>query len=222
MPQRCSPVATIDPETVKRDSEAIIRDAGGEICDWLPFLNEDHKPRELDAVVRRALILNAMLQIYFKAPIAVIKDWITVNGLADDLSASEREILDKEDDDLTEQERINLYWYIEGLWTLVWAGQLIDELPFDEGVGNDLASLCPALQRNEDGSKLSKKMRLRSREELYRMHDLYFRLHWWTRNSQLTGKDTGAVRLDIIMERRKALAWLMDPDCDWDNVEMST
>lgn len=163
-----------------------------------------------------------MLQIYFKAPIAVIKDWITHNGLADGLSGSEREILEKEDDDLTDQERINLYWYIEALWTLVWAGQLIPDLPFAEGVGNILASLCPAIHRNEDGSKLSKKMILRSRDELFRMLDLYYRLHWWTRNSQLTGKDTGAVRLDIIMERRKALEWIMDPACDWDNVEMST
>jgi len=215
-------VPTVDPEAVKRDSEAIIRRAGGEICDWLPFLDRDAKPRDLEAVVRRALILNAMLQIHFKAPVAVIKDWITRNGLVDDLSDSEREILDKEDDDLTEQERINLYWYIEGLWTLVWAGQLVAELPFDEGVGNILASLCPALQRNEDGSKLSKKMRLRPRDELFRMLDLHYRLHWWTRNSHLTGKDTGAVRLDIIMERRKALEWVMDPACDWDDVEMST
>ncbi len=102
------------------------------------------------------------------------------------------------------------------------AGQLIDELRFDEGVGNILASLCPALQRNEDGSKLSTKMRLRSREELFRELDLYYRLHWWTRNSRLTGKDTGAVRLDIIVERRKALEWVMDPACDWDRVDMST
>ena len=62
------PLAAIDPEAVKRDSEAIIRRTGGEICDWLPFLDRDAKPREVEAVVRRALILNAMLQIYFKAP----------------------------------------------------------------------------------------------------------------------------------------------------------
>lgn len=71
----------LDPEAVKRDSEAIIRRAGGDMCDCLPFLERDAKPRELDAVVRRTLILNAMLQIYFKAPVAVIKDWITRNRL---------------------------------------------------------------------------------------------------------------------------------------------
>lgn len=215
-------MAAIDPEAVKRDSEEIIRRAGGDICDWLPFLDAEATPREVDAIVRRALILNAMLQIYFKAPIHVIKEWIRRNGLEGDLSVSERAILDKEDDELTEQKRIELYWCIEGLWALAWVGQLIDDLPFDEPVGDELASLCPALQHNEDGSKFSNKMRLRSREELFRMHDLYYRLHWWTRNSQLTGKETGAVSLDIIMERRKALEWVMDPACDWDNVESGT
>lgn len=116
----------------------------------------------------------------------------------------------------------NLYWYIEALWALMWVGRLIDELPFDEGVGSELASLCPAIQRNEAGTKLSGNMQLRTREDLFRMLDLYYRLHWWPWNSQLNGKDTGSVRLDVIMERRKALEWVMDPSCDWDNVEMST
>lgn len=215
-------MTVIDPVTVKHESEAIILRAGGQICDWLPHLDRDHQPRDLDAVVRRALILNAMLQIYFKAPVAVIKEWITRHGLGDALSQSERTILEKDNDGLTEQERINLYWYIEALWTMVWAGQLIPGLPFDEGVGDVLASLCPKLQHDEDGSKFSKNMRLRSRDELFRMLDLYFRLHWWTRNAHLTGQNTGVVRLDIMMERRKALEWIMDPECDWDNVEQGT
>jgi hypothetical protein len=54
------------------------------------------------------------------------------------------------------------------------------------------------------------------------MLDLYFRLHWWTRDGQLNGYETGDVRLDIIMERRKALEWVLDDSCDWDNVELST
>ena len=103
----------------------------------------------------------------------------------------------------------------------MWTGELIDAMPFNEGVGNILASLCPAIQRDEDGTKLSR-MRLRPRDELFRTLDLYYRLHWWTENARLTGKDTGVVRNDIIMERRKALEWILDPGCDWDNVELST
>jgi hypothetical protein len=65
-------------------------------------------------------------------------------------------------------------------------------------------------------------MQLRSQDDLIRMRDLYYRLHWWVRDAQLQGQDTGDVCIDIIMERRKALEWAMDADYDWDSVELST
>ncbi len=215
-------MAALNPQIVKSESEAIILRAGGEICDWLPILDGDAQPRKLAAVVRRALILNALLQIHFEAPVEVIRDWIERHGLADDLAASERTILAKDNGDLSKQQRIDLYWYIEALWALAWVGSLVDDLPFDEGVQDSLASFSPNLQDDENGSKYAGKMRLRPRDEIFRMLDLYYRLHWWTFNSHLTGKDTGNVQLDIIMERRKALEWVMDPACDWDSVDLGT
>jgi hypothetical protein len=142
--------------------------------------------------------------------------------LDNELVESEQAILGKSNADLTEQEKANLFWYLEALWALAWAGSLIDQLPFDKPVGNNLASLLPNLQQNEDGSKFLKRMRLRPHDELFRMLDLYYRLHWWTRNAQLQGQSTGNVSIDIIMERRKALEWLLNAEDDWDNVEMST
>lgn len=215
-------MSNFNPKAIKRESEAIILKAGGQICDWLPFIDTDLKPRDLNAVIARSLILNAMLQIYFEAPMSIIRDWIARNGLNNELSASERTLLAKVNGKLSKQELANLGWSMEALWALVWAGSLINKLPFDQGVQNSLASLCPNLQRNEDGSKFKKNMRLRSHEELYRMLDLYYRLHWWTRNAQLTNQKTGKVSIDIIMERRKVLEWIMDGSCDWDSVELST
>ena len=215
-------MATIDTEAIKRDNEAIIRRHGGEICDWLPWPDPDAPQRDVQAVARRALVLSAMLQIAFKAPIPIIKRWISANGLEADLVESERAILNKSNADLTEQEQANLFWYLEALWALAWAGSLIDQLPFDKPVGDNLASLSPNLQKNEDGSKFLKRMRMRPHEELFRVLDLYYRLHWWTRNAQLRGQQTGHVSIDIIMERRKALEWVLNAEDDWDNVEMST
>lgn len=212
----------IDTVAVKRENEVIIRKHGGQICDWLPSPDPTSRARDVQAVARRALILNAMLQIAFKAPVQIIKQWIAANGLDEDLVESERQILQKSDKDLTDQELTNLAWYVEALWTLAWTGGLIDEIPFDKPVGDNLASLCPNLQRNEDGSKILKRMGLRPHGEMFRMLDLYFRLHWWTRNAQLTGDATGDVSIDVIMERRKALEWVMNAENDWDNVEMST
>src|SRR5687767_4054514 len=67
----------IDTEAIKRDNEAIIRMHGGQICDWLPSPDPDAPQRDVGAVARRALILNAMLQVAFKAPIPIIKRWIS-------------------------------------------------------------------------------------------------------------------------------------------------
>ena len=212
----------IDCELIKRENEALIRAHGGEICDWLPSPDQDTPARDAQAAARRALVLNAMLQIAFKAPISVIRQWIASNGLDGELSSSEREILDKGDGDLTEQERTNLYWYIEALWALAWAAGKVEDLDFNKPVGRELASLMPNLRENESGEAFMSRAKLRPRLELFRMTDLYYRLHWWTRTAQLHGEPSGDVSLDIVMERRKALEWLMNDDGSWDDVELST
>jgi hypothetical protein len=56
-------------------------------------------------LIDRALILNALVNIYFKAPIYIIKEWIERHNLTLSLSSSEKELLDKENDELTEQEK---------------------------------------------------------------------------------------------------------------------
>ncbi|WPH23472.1 DUF4272 domain-containing protein [Variovorax paradoxus] len=212
----------IDCERIKRENEALIRVHGGEICDWLPSPDQDTPGRDAQAAARRALVLNAMLQIAFKAPISVIREWIASNGLEGELSSSERAILDKDDGDLTEQERTNLYWYIEALWALAWAAGKVEDLAFNKPVGPELASLMPNLRENERSEAFMSRAKLRPRQELFRMNDLYYRLHWWTRTAQLHGEPSGDVSLDIVMERRKALEWLLNDDGSWDDVELST
>lgn len=46
----------------------------------------------------------------------------------------------------------------------------------------------------------------------------YHRLHWRTRDDRLNGRDSGDVDLSVIMERRKSLEWILDAECDWDDV----
>jgi hypothetical protein len=213
--------ATIDFIGVKKRSEAVVQKAGGRTCDWLPVI-EMTKVRDLGAVVDRALVLNALLHLYFRAPSPIIARWIDRESLRGALSVRESKILVKPTESLTEQERIDMYWYIEALWATLWATRLIDDMPFDHGVADFMATLCPNLERNEDGSKFRQRMELRPYAELYAMRDLSYRFHWWTRDAQLKGEDTGAVRLDIVMERRKALEWILDREADWDDMPLCT
>jgi Domain of unknown function (DUF4272) len=211
----------IDPVAVKKRSEATVLKAGGKICDWLPVI-EMTKARDLGAVVDRALVLNALLHLYFRAPSPIIAKWIDRESLRGALSVKESELLAKPTESLTEQEHIDLYWYIEGLWATLWATGLIDDMPFDRGVEDFMVTLCPNLQRNEDGTKFRRRMELRPYPELYAMRDLSYRFHWWARDAQLKGEATGAVRLDVVMERRKVLEWILDCEADWDDMPLCT
>ncbi|OZI44005.1 DUF4272 domain-containing protein [Bordetella genomosp. 4] len=212
----------IDFQRIKQQNEQVILAHGGEICDWLPVLDGNASIRNVNCVARRALVLNAMLQIAFNAPIAIVRQWISDNGLDGTLSHSERAVLAKANEELTQQERTDLYWSIEALWALAWVTGKIDHLAFNEPVGPGLASLMPKLQVNESGNAFLNLAKLRSGEELIRMTDLYSRLHWWTRTVQLHGQPSGDVSMDIIMERRKALEWVINDNESWDDVELST
>ncbi len=212
---------SVDPQKIKERSESMVLAAGGRICDWLPVIDFT-ETRDLMDVVDRALVLNALLNLYFGAPSEIIAKWIDREGLRGVLSAKERELLKKPAATMTEQERIDIYWYIEALWAFMWATNVIEDMPFDRSVEDFMANLCPNLQADEDASKFRLRMKLRPYAELYAMRDLCFRFHWWTRDAHLNGQDTGAVRLDVVMERRRALEWILDRQSDWDDVPLNT
>lgn len=213
---------SLEPHHVKAESERIIRALGGDVLDGLPWLDRTH-PREAGEVADRALAMNALLQIYFGAPTNVIDAWITSNNLRASLSRRESQILRKSNTELSEQEKIDLYWYVESLWTLAWAGQLIPDIQIPEPVGDGLASLLPNLQVGETGERFRSRFVLRPSPELYQMLDLYYRAHWYARDGQLSGYDTGAFDIDIIMERRKALEWICDRQVsDWEEAPLHT
>src|SRR6187402_928267 len=90
----------IDVLAVKAESERVILKLGGEILDWLPYVGEGPL-RNREEIVNRSLILNAMINTAFKAPIFIIRGWISTNGLEDYISPKERLLLAKSNDQLT-------------------------------------------------------------------------------------------------------------------------
>jgi hypothetical protein len=212
----------MDPAEVKARSEGLIRSLGGKTLDWLPWLDRSD-PRETAEVAERTLAMHALLGIYFQAPVAVIAKWIQDNGLGHVLSRRERALLGTPEAELTQQDRIDLYWYLEALWAFAWAGQLIPELPIDKPVGDELASLLPDIENGEGGAEFRAAFLLRPFGDIFQMLDVYFRAHWYARDGHLNGYSTGVFNLDIILERRKALEWIADRTIeDWDETPEST
>jgi hypothetical protein len=210
---------TNSAKDTRERSNKIVMDAGGGTCGALPLLGLEGKTRSLKELIGRASVMSGMLRLHFEVPFPVIRDWIDSNDLSAYLSDREKGILSREV--LSEQESIDLNWYIESLWALMWAGGLVEELPFDECADDRMAGMCPN-PLSEDTSKFSKTMKVRGREEIRDMLDLYYCLHWYTEDRRINEEDAEGFDADIIMERRKALEWVFDKKLDWDDVPMDT
>lgn len=211
----------IDTDDIKAASESAVRRSGGQVCDWLPYI-EPTTLRDANDVTARALVLNAMINIYFGAPTAVIRAWIARHGLADALSPVEADILSRSEDALTEQERINLYWYLEALWAFMWATGMVQAMDFTRPIPDTMATMCPNLERDEGPEKFTASMNLRDYETLYKERDLYYRVMWWARELSLTGRTDPKFDLSRTMERRRALEWIMDTSLEWDDLPLNT
>jgi hypothetical protein len=205
----------VDPARVKPEPERRLADAGVEVDPGPPIAPRRLRP--LEQVAGRALVMNALINVHFRAPVEVVRRWVEANGVTEHLSPRERALLAKPNAEVMPRERTELRGYVEGLWALLWAGGLADDLSPGRAVPAGMATLVPSLKANEDGSKLSRRMRLRPSPELLGMLDLY-------RGLQSGGDESGdeepaaGASVDAAGERRKALEWLMDPRTDWDDV----
>lgn len=175
-------------------------------------LADDHA-RPPEQVVGRALVMNALLNLHFRAPVEVVRRWVEANGVAEHLSPRERALLAKPNAEVTPQERAELRGYMEGLWALLWAGGVAYDLSPDRAVPTDMARLVPSLKKNEGASMLSGRVRLRSAAELAGMRDEYER-RYGTIMNDLSPPD----HITRVEQRRKALAWVLDPTADWDTM----
>jgi hypothetical protein len=210
----------INREEIKKINDAIIAQKGYRVNDWLPIL-EIPTLKDIEEIKGRMSVMNALINIAFEAPTYIIREWIENNNLVKFLSNSEKEILKKENDDLTDFEVSSLSWYLESLWAFLWVTKMIDKLDAEIHVGDNLALLVPNLQKGEDNLKIENIKEIRSEIEIYTMLDYYFRLHWYCVDERLIGKQA-KLNEGQIYERRKSLEWVNNIENDWDNAEMST
>lgn len=207
-------------EKIKVENDTLIRNKGYRVNDWLPYL-ESTSLKPLEDIKGRILVMTALVNIAFEAPVEVIKDWIEKHNLSKHLSDWEKEILAKKNHDLTDFERSSLMWYLESLWALLWVTKMIDTLEAENHVGDNMASLLPNLQVGDNTEKIDNINEVRSEIEIYTMLDYYFRLHWYCVDERMNGRQP-KLNEGQIYERRKSLEWVHDVESIWDEVEMST
>jgi len=211
----------IKPEDVKLKNTKLLRSNGIDVIEHLPYLDAPSF-RDSEQIAKRMMVQLAIFQLHLEAPNQIIKKWIEDNELSDFLTADEMRYLQSDYQDLPEQDQIDIYWYVEAIWTFAWIGGLHNKLTLNTGVEDSLASMTPKIEKNESAASFIRKFKLRNRLEIFEILDKFYRAHWFARNNDLTGKESDKVDLDIIIERRKALEYTCYNEYEWESISLDT
>ena len=94
---------------IKTANDKLISEKGYKFNQWLPIL-ETPAMRPIEEIRARMAVMNALINIAFEAPTYLMKDWIENNNLVAYLSEEEKEILETENEDLTQIQVNSLLW----------------------------------------------------------------------------------------------------------------
>jgi hypothetical protein len=203
---------------LKRVSEIRLKSLGISVPAHLPEIesDEDLNPKSSDDVARKISALGYIIGMGYGADTKDLISKIEQYSLSDFVSPYEWERL-KVPSLLTEQDKINFKWLAECVYAFTWCLSLL-KLEALKQCPNNLADIVPP--RVSPDIFINGKS-LRNWTELKQEADFYYRLHWFTRECRLTGKKS-PIGEEIIMERRRALDWVIGVSDAWDDMPSDT
>ena len=182
--------------------------------------------RDARSVAARCHVIAAALALQHKAPPSRIREALRDNDLEPWLAASELRFLRhlEGEVEMTAAERhqtaVDISWREEALWALMWALELVDDLPPDQLCGQD--PFYERLAPDMDPSRGLTDLALRPLPEIVAMLDFYYLLHWHARNAQYHGAVWNSqIAPGVVLERRHALEWLFQDEA-WEDVDLGT
>lgn len=140
--------------------------------------------------------------------------------LQDYLLVDEKKLLSGECDDHT---AVNVSWTVECCYALAW---VLGFVPTEEMEVADAPNSCDLFAfiqpfHNFDDFKAS--CHLRRSVEVMDMFDLYYNYHWACVDHNINpSTKCGQLNEEVVVERRKALEWLISQDFDWECISLNT
>ena len=103
-----------------------------------------------------------------------------------------------------------------------WALGFVGSLHFDSCCDDSLITCFPDLKNDGSSDDYKAHAKTRSIDQIVSACDLAYCLHWAVADANLRSKPIpGHVDAHIIVERRRALEWMLSSD-DWDDVSLDT
>jgi hypothetical protein len=200
-------------EDIRKRSIARIKRDGLIPNDALPLLDRTNF-KSIDSIWRRIVILSC-----FKTMVQCPEDrkdihaWMLRKELVRDLSVRESTTFDRSS--LNPQDEIDFSWYQESLYAMLWAVGIVKvmEYPSKESNVSIYLKFVPPDINIKD---FVENIRLRNELEVFQELDYYYNLHW------IGKRNVNGLNMSVILERRKALEWIVDENADWDDIDLST
>lgn len=189
--------------------------------DSLPVVEDEKsvKPRSQSEVVGRALATEFCAVRGEGREQKLPLDLVERFGIRPALSPKERAFLDNAKP--TDQDYVNFAWGYEHAHVLLWALGYLPALNAPNVIA-DVAKEA-ALIREKGPSGFSAGAHLRPLSEILDQADLYYRIHWALLDLRLKGKHSERADEEIVMERHRALNWLIRyMNQEWDDVTTDT
>lgn len=185
---------------------------------------EETSLRSQVEVVHRGVALQMVLALRFGFSRDKSLAWLSENALREWFTPNETVFLDRPIDEVPEEMIYAAEAQIECQWALAWALGLSNKLSFRKYCGDNLVHLFPDFKVNESMDAFLARARpnLRPASEILEMDDLAYCLHWGIAECRMQRKRIpGKVRPYVIVERRRALSWVLG-DAPWDDMPMDT
>lgn len=186
----------------------------------LPVL-DNLQLRSKEDIASRLVIQYALAGLADEVSPEFIKEWLEENNLFNKLDDYERNFLVVKS--LNDEQINELSWKQESLWTLCWVGKLVAELGFPVGEC-DLSNVFSIIPPDVDCQDFISNFSVRDEWEVIREVDLYYCLHSSYRHPELWAEKDfpGALKVEVLLERRLALEWVVEPNAAWQDISLDT
>ncbi len=199
-------------------------------CKGLPLIEDYKLCKSEDQICKRfiASLFSSMLACdylqdrdFYKTDGKKITEQAIVEfGLKNYLFPDEKKVLVECDEHVA----VNVSWTVECSYSLAWVLGLITteemEAPGEPEGDHGLFQFIQPFHNFED---FKASCNLRQPSEIMDMLDLYYNYHWACVDNRLTpDTNCGELNEEVVMERRKALEWLICKDKNWDSISLDT
>lgn len=126
----------------------------------------------------------------------------------------------------TDQKKSQETWKCEGIWTLMWALKIVDDLGFPDTLANlnDIPFDKYPIDKDKDPNDfINAQNNVRDKSEILNANDLYYRMDWACVDARINNRAITQIHSGVVYERHYALNWLIKyMDSDWDDVTCDT